>query len=566
MPANTSYLHPHRVVFRGLALIVAQALCLPAVTAVAADAAPSSAVSAATRARMARDEKEMADNFFMQQQLDTAADLYLRALELDDGIFTYAERFAISKRLLAAGRRRETKELLRRLVEEPHKGTVAEVALARLLAADGEYDAAVDEIDRILRHDRKNERALLVKGNVLRWRKSFNESMQVYRNILAQRDDFDARLGLIYSLLAVGRKQEALQHFKLLHAEDEWQQADLAELTGYIQSITRPVAELQTSSFTDNDGDSIGERNFTLSVNVIDWDFSFTDRTRHASIGGLATDADSYRLWAGRNLTDALRLSLTAGKVTLTSGKVFQETQSGGSLTTPQRSVSHALGEIWLTQQLGNGEFQAGLLQDVGTATAILIRNNVTMRQLQLVYSWPLSQNVTAKGIYRGTDYESAGHEVVEKKVDGVEIVSTGVDGGHNYARDFEGSALWAINSSGPRFSLGYGYRSVSFNQPSTAGYFDVQNYQAHKLLLLMAYEKGPLYFYSDFAWGQQSYIRKRYDLSDDIVHAGGTAGINLFKRLRVELNGEINNSASNAIPGYTYKENYSNLRLSYTF
>ena len=174
---------------------------------------------------------------------ERTAEFYVHAIRLAPQMFNYDEKIAITKLLIALKRQDDAIVLLQSMVSEPHQGFTAEITLAKLQAAAGEYDAALYEANEILQRDQKNYGALLVKGKSLLRRKAFGAAIQAYRSLLEREDDFDARLGLIYCLLAIGQKQEAVKQFQLLHPQDEWQLADFQELKRNIirrRSLIRP--------------------------------------------------------------------------------------------------------------------------------------------------------------------------------------------------------------------------------------------------------------------------------------------------------------------------------------
>ncbi len=483
-------------------------------------------VAFATRVRMAHDEKEMADYFYQQRQTEKAIDLYLHALELAPEAFSYYEKNEIAKRLIATGKQHDALNLLRKLVAKPHKDFAAEVLLAKLLTSLGEYDEAVDEVNGILKHDRKNNSALLLKGNVMRRRKAFGDALDSYRAILERGEDFDARLGLIYCLLAIGRKQEAVKQFKLLHAQDEWQQADQDELARNIAVRVRPVVEYTKTVFSDTDGNRGVEQGVSASGNLADWDLSLSALRRTAEGEGISVSADTYAVRLGTNLAASTRVSLGIGNTTL---------------ELPEGTKSIPIVDFQLDNQIFNGSMRLAYTSDVLTSNAVLISNDVGISRAEIAYSTPLSKSITIKTSYKDTDYSD-----------------------HNTSQDFEGLGFVVLNNGAPQFSLGYGFRSLNFRRSSSLGYFDPQDYLAHKAIMLAAYENGSFYLYADYTAGRQTYTSKLNAQDDGFSHVGGTMGMTLFGGLRAELNAEKNNSSASTTD-YEYGDTSFNLRLSYS-
>jgi tetratricopeptide (TPR) repeat protein len=424
------------------------------------------------------------------------------------------------------------------MVSEPHNGFSAELALAKLLASTGEYDAALDEANEILQRDQINHGALLVKGKTLRRRKAFGDAMRAYRAILERTDDFDARMGLVYCLLAIGHKQEAERQFKLLHAEDEWQQSDLMELARYIDVNVRPVVEYMITNFKDTDKYSGAEQDFTAKGNIADWDVSLSARHRATVGDGILAVADTAIVYVGTNISESFHVFAGLGICELS----WQQNASATNQVEP-----FSVGEFRVDAQIWSGTANFAYTVDALTANAALIQNVVGVKSSEVTYNLPLNTALTVKAKYRSSEY-----------TDGK------VANDDNTSQEFEGLTLLALNSGAPQFSVGYSYRYLSYEKSSTQGYFDPQAYEANKLLFLAAYEHGPFYLYSEYVVGRQSYIRKNIKQDDAFDHVGVTTGTTLWKGFRVELSAEQNNSnADNS--DYIYGDESISLRLSYS-
>jgi len=463
------------------------------------------------------------------------AEFYLNTLKLAPQKFNYDKKISIAKLLIKANRKRDAIDLLKNIVTEPHRGFTAELALSKLLAQTGEYEAALNEANEILQRDRNNSGALLVKGSSLRRRKAFGDSIQAYRAILNKADDFDARLGLVYSLLAVGQKQEAEKHFKLLHAQDQWQQSDYEDLVRNIAVNVRPVIEYVNTTFSDSENYTGDVQDLIAKGNYADWDVSLLARHRTTMGDGISAIADTNVVYVGKHISESLRVSAGLGVINLSW-------QQGTSAE--HRANPYTVSEFHLNALIWNGNAKFSYTSQAMTANAFLIHNLVGMTRSEVVYKKPINKALTVRVKYRNSKFTN--------------------DNDDNSAQEFEGLMMLALNRSAPQFSLGYSYRNLNFRQPTTQGYFDPQDYQAHKIHLLAVYEQGPFYLYAEYVVGNQTYKRKQQEQDDQFDHVGITTGATLWRGFRVELSTEQNNSKA-AVSNYAYGDSSISLRLSYS-
>lgn len=461
------------------------------------------------------------------------ARFYIHALKLAPKKFSYDEKVLIANTLIKANLRREAKSLLQNMTNEAHDGFAAETLLAKLRVRSGENDAALQDVNEILQHDKNNVRALLIKGGELRRRKSFNQAISAYRTILASKDDFDAALGLVYCLLAVGKKQEAVKHFKHMRAQDQWQQYDLDELGRNIASSVRPLVAYGNTRFSDSDHYEGNEQAVTGKINLADWDVSISAQHRTTAGDSINANADTGVLLLSRTISEYWRILAGMGITNLS--------QKQNSLQGYSTIGSYNIGEFSVDTQILKGNAQFSYSRKMLTANASLIQNGVMLNSSKFVYSRLFGKRFTVKTLFRGNQYSD-----------------------DNSSREFEGTALLALNKSAPLFSVGYGYRYLNFLEPSTAGYFDAQDYRANKLLLLAAYERGPFYLYAEYALGRQSYIRQQLQQYDKLNHIAIASGTTLWKHLRLEFSLEKNN-ADAAASDYAYGDSSIGWRLSYS-
>ena len=264
----------------------------------------------------ARNEKIAADNFFEDGNLEQAAKLYLHALAAAPDAFSFAEKKQIATRLASANRQPDAILILQELLTQRKNDLPARLELVKLLATMQQNAAALAELDNILKHDGRNRYALLIKADALRRQKLFSESIPVYRSILQQVNDFDARLGLMYSLLAVGAKAEAKKHFTFIDAEDEARQEQLDELTKALNSSTRPRLDLLLNHYGDSDENRSLEHGVIVRAVAgnIDWVADVRNKTAISDAEETRATADTYALSAAGNVTDDFRVTAKYGR------------------------------------------------------------------------------------------------------------------------------------------------------------------------------------------------------------------------------------------------------------
>jgi len=458
---------------------------------------------------------------------------YVHAFQLAPQQFTYDEKLTVAKTLIKLQKPHDAKKLLQSIISEPHNGLTAELMLAKIRVSTGEYDAALDEADEILHRDEKNTGALLIKGSTLRRRKAFGEAIKAYRAILAKKDDFDARLSLIYCLLATGQKQEAEKQYKLLHPQYQWQQSDYDELTRNINVNVRPVVNYGYTQFSDSDNYTGVERDINARANFWNWDISLSARHRTTTGDGLVGIADTGILYLGKTISENIRFLAGLGETNISS-------KLDPAPVSDKKPFN--IGELQIDAQVLNGTAQLSYSDQVLTSNAYLIQNQVTMKRSQLVYHTPVSTALTGKATYGYSEYSD-----------------------NNVSNDFQALAFLALNRGAPQFSIGYAFKYMKYRQPSTLGYFDPENYVSNTLLFLAAYERGPFYLYAEYYTGQQTYTRHQAYHDDGINHFGLTTGITFWDSIRMDFGIEKNNSDA-ASSNFAYGDSSINWRVSYSF
>ncbi len=479
--------------------------------------------------RRARELKATGDYEFEKKNYETAASLYLRALTLAPDAFTTKDKQRIAERLVTAGRRKEAIEVLRQLANERGRAAEFRVQIAKLLSANEDYDAAIKEVDDVLARDRGNKFALLAKANFLRTQQKYAESADIYRKILESGEDFDARIGLTYSLLAMGEKTRARDSFASLKPEDDDQREQMEGLKNHLESVTHPAVDLYSDTFTDSDNNRNADRRATIRGTGTDWDLSATYSTKTAESEGVEYTADTLSASASANFSEILRLAFTAGRVTL------------GAATTKDVTIS----DVTADMKVGFSpptRITVSISHSVLTASGYQIANFVELHQSSLRYTRAIDSNTTVYLNYKYQEYSDS-----------------------NSANDFQGSGQYTLYRAGPIINAGYAFRHMNFRRPAFNGYFDPQDYYSNQVFLTLYYENAWIYFDSEVDYGRQRYSRNFFESHDAFIYASASLGTTSFRKARVELHSEYNRSKPDKLD-FEYHDLLVSARLSYIF
>lgn len=482
----------------------------------------------AIAAGQARNEKIAADNFFEDGNLEQAAKLYLHALTAAPDAFSFAEKKQIATRLAGAGRQSDASVILQELLAQRKNDLPARLELVKSLVAMQQHTAAFAELDNILRHDGRNRYALLIKADALRRQKLFSESIPVYLSILQQANDFDARLGLVYSLLAVGAKAEAKKHFKLIEAEDEGRQEQLDELAKALNSSTRPRLDLLLNHYEDSDENRSLEHGVLVRVVAgnIDWVADIRNKTAISDAEETRATADTYALSAAANVTDDLRVTGKYGRTKLIAAS----------------TVSRASYLLKLDAKLGTSLVTANFSQEALTATPALISNPILVSKNSIGLTQPLMPRFKTNLAY---------------------VYKTYSDG--NTAQDFRAGAYYAVYHGAPQISVGAGYHRADFKSPTSNGYSAPQDLLGKQVMLTAYYEGERFYMDVNIEYGRESYEKNQVFKDNIFYYTTAAFGVKVTRRLALELGAEKSNSSA-AKGAETFDDSVVNARLSYLF
>ena len=521
-------------------------LCL--INSMDASAAPSSEQTlqqqayAAYRARAiaagrARNEKVVADNFFEAGNLEQAAKLYLHALAVAPDAFYYDEKKQIATRLASANHKPEAIGILEELLAERRNDEPAKLEITKLLATLQPRSVSLAEVDAVLKQDSRNKYALLTKANSLRQQKQFRDSLSLYRRILQQGNDFDARLGLIYSLLAVGAKSEARQEFKLMHTEDDAQEEQYYELANVLDTSTRPTVDLVLNHYKDTDKNRSVEHGVLIRAVLgnLDWVADYREKaatsvnTDGATPVDIKASAKIYSLGATANATDRIKVTGRYGRTDLTA----------------DQRVPVATGQLQADVNTGSGTLSGNLTWDALNATTASIENPIQVSKKAVELTQPFTERLKTNLTYAYKKYS---------------------DG--NAANDFRASASYVIYSGLPQISLGYGYHHTNYKNPLSArsySYSVPQKLFAHQAMVTAYYESERFYVNVDIEYGKEKYEKNKFKIKDKFYYNVATLGFKATRKLSFELNRESSKSATAELPD-TYNESVIGARASYLF
>lgn len=513
-----------------LAILVSVLMLFAGIGAAAADERVEQlkkAIEATTDTKeQARLHRQLGEHYTFQNQLEEAAEQYLRALSLARDAFSPEERKTMAVHLSWAGRLKEAVAELRGVVAEEPGNLDARIHLARILSWMGELGASVEEADRALQQSPGDRDALLVKANALRWKGDAAAAGPIYRRLLEEKDDFDARLGLSYALLAAGDIKGAQETSQGLTAEAPHQEKDLEAYRQAERAATRPSIDLRYNYYDDSD-DNI-TNSYTLLYGFLVQNWRLTVRYGHIDAEDPRRDvrADTLSVSASVPLTARLRVRGGVGVTRL---------ENGDASNVP---TGHVGGEA----SLWRGTVGAGVSREALTDIAQLIDNEIKVTDAQAFVSQQLTSRLSLYGEYHYRDYSDT-----------------------NSAHDVVLSPSYVIYAGNPQISIGYRFRYLDFDRQTRGGYFDPQEYVAHQGTVSLSLELGPVYGTGYVFGGYQTFRDPEKD-EGDFLGGGGTLGFRPTSNLSLEIDGITSSAAGPAAGGPGFRFFSVGARLLYRF
>ncbi|MCX7793488.1 MAG: tetratricopeptide repeat protein [Thermodesulfovibrionales bacterium] len=457
--------------------------------------------------------KQIGDYYTAIDDLKSASEAYIKALTLKREIFSIDERLKMAIRLSWAGRLEESLREFEYILSEDPDSLNARIHYARVLSWSGRLDDALNEIDSVLKKEPENRDALLVKANALRWKGNHLRAIEIYNNLLEKEDDFDSRLGLTYSLAAIGEMDAAEESLKLLKPSYPYQEKDLSELKAYLKNVKGPRIHMGYSYYSDSD-DSIVSR-YTIGINVRRglWRFNTHYRLTLAEDNKFENEAHSLSVGLSKDY-ESYALSVSAGITNL-------ENKDPSTVLTGSAKADIKLTKISVS---------LNLTRDVMTDTALLMEREIKFTETGIRIVGPLSHRLSLEGAYRFRDYSDS-----------------------NYSHDLQGGLRYMLLRGNPSISTGYRLRYLDFKKQTKGGYFDPEDFISHQVFLSLQFSKEGLYLFIEPYGGHQSF--RRYNQRTEDFFAGGsvTLGYTISNNFSIELSAEGGDYAAGAQAGFRY-------------
>ena len=459
--------------------------------------------------------KEIGDFFIKEGDYKAAAPHFISTLQLGRDYLSIEERIQIAKYISWGGRFEEAIAELKLIIADNPANQKARLHLARVLAWDTRFTESLWEAEQILEESPNNTDALLIKANALRWRGDVSKSIPVYENALSSGEDFNARLGLAYSHLLIGRIGSSKKDKELLKPANQYQQEELESFNQELFRTSRPNFDLRYSFYKDTDDNEVNR--YTSGFNF--WLGNWRNGLQYVYI-----DAKDDN---GRNTY--------AHNISLNTNSRISEIFSIGSgvglyLTGKDNDSQYVTWQVKTEIDILNGNAGMRVSRDGLPVTAELIDNGIRLTNTLLYIQQRLTDRFSLYGSYTYRDYSD-----------------------DNNANDFFISTNYLIYSKNPRVNIGYRFRYMDFNRQSRGGYFDPNDFISHQMYSTISFRKNKFYGYLEPFIGYESY-RRYGDQSDDFVGgAYGYLGYRLSRHFSIELNGEGGNYAATTGAGWNY-------------
>lgn len=498
----------------GAIIIVAILAILPtptlAQTAAELQKTIESTSDATSRAKL---YKRLGDLFVGQDNLESAADAYAKALSADREGFAANERIQMAIYLSWADRLRDSRDELNRLLAKDPKNIAARSHLARVLSWAGDLGLAIEQSDAVLQGAPDHKDALLVKADALQWQGRCLDAIPIYQRIISRDGDFDARLGLAHCSLAVGDRTAALENRDLLKPGNARQKRALEKLTAAVDQETSRSVEARYNYYHDSDENRLNRYGLGGNFWIGNQKYSLNFRHTDASDPTRDNRAEDLLFKIYSRVTD--RFAAGAGV--------------GFTQLHDRHTSNFPAGHVRVDAKLLGGSAGANVTREVLTDTAELIENRIRMTNVGLYITQPLTDRFS---VYGGYHYKSFS------------------DG--NHANDLQLVSQYAVYLA-PRITIGHRFRFLDFHKQSRSGFFDPNNYVANRAFASVYYEHRLFYTYLEGYLGYETFRRNRV-ASDNVIHGGsGSIGVKPITNLAIEVNVEGGNFAAGSTSGFTY-------------
>ncbi len=457
--------------------------------------------------------KGMGDVYVLMDDMENAAEEFIQALSLSDN-FSEKDKVQMAVYIAWGDRLDDAINTLKQVLAESPSNTEARVHLARTLSWAGRYEEAIMEAETVLSEPLYRSDALLVKANSLNWGGDAKSAIPLYQDVLYEGENFGARLGLTYCLLSTGNVKDAEKSYLKLKPQYPYQDKEYNKITGVIDYETKSAISLGYNYYNDSDHNRYNRYwiHYSFPVNnwktILGYELSDTwDKTR---------DNDSYELFVK------------------TYVKLTESVGVGGGLGTvwvgSQNGLSIFSWHIKADKDVLRGKVGAHIVRKVGTETAELIENEITITNIGGYLSQDLTSRISVYGSYDYKDYSD-----------------------DNSAVELQFVPRYKINILDPSVTISYKWRYVDFNKQTGDGYFDPSNFISHQISLALYQEKNRHYYYVEPYIGFQSFKRYGEKSSDWIGGASGSYGFKLKRGVVLEMSAEGGNFSLNTTSGFSY-------------
>lgn len=498
----------------GLALPLAAAAQPPA----AAEPVPAEALISAG------DYAARGDRLTAEGRVDEAAQAYMRALSLDRGAFSTAERLRMAERIGWADELGSAiREIGAVLAEEPDN-LEARLQLARLLSWNGELLSAQREAEAVLAARPDDQNAQRTRAESLWWQGDYAAALPLL-GALAETGSFEDRVGLARALLDSGDLERAREVREGLRPADDAQQRSAASLDAAIADLGARQVSVGTRYYDDTDDNTryeLGAEGRVLAGNLglslVADSGRVEDPSRRHRYLRLGIDLDAP-------LRPGLELDLGAGVTRLDTGD--------------DRSV--ATGHARISARTGPTGVQAELSHYALTDTAQIVENEIRVTQAGLGVEHQFSDRFTPLARYTYRDYSDDNH---------AHLVSV--------------TLPYVLRFRAPRVSVGLRHEHLEFARQSGGGYFDPSRLVTTHGLLRLQYN-APRFSGSLDAFVGNQEVRRFGGTNNELVSGVyGVATYRVTPGLAVDFHAEGGDSGLYSSSGFRYY--LVGLSLRYSF
>lgn len=480
--------------------------------------APQEGAASQEAAALARQYKQTGDLYVADDDIDKAADAYIKALDLSRESFSTAERLAMATRLSWADRLARAEAELREILASEPGNLEARIRLARVLSWRGDLTDAIEEAGRVLQQSPENREALQIKADALQWKGELRDAISIYDELIKKQDYFEARLGLSYSFLYGGDRLAAEQTSRLLKPETTTQQDRFSKFEDIFDSLTRPKLDLRYLRFKDSDGVVLDRYGLQQNFWVNNYDLGVIFRHTKARDDTGRKRAEEFSLKAYTKPTVAAGVGGSLGFTQLGNGN----------------ASNFLTGELKIDARIANGTLGASVTREVLTDSAELMNNRIRAISAGLQASREVTDRFSLNPAYRYRSFS---------------------DVNHAHEATFTSQYLLFFN---PKIAVGHRFRYVNYHRQSGSGYFDPNDYYSNRAFATVYVDREKYYFFSDIFAGQQAFRRNQVVSRDPVYGGAASLGYRPIRSLIIELYVEGGQLASGTGSG----EGYSYLQL----